>query len=194
MKTTFTEFLNEKNIENYTTFESIQSNPNIILNIVGDSLTLYDIAFLNTENPIDGVLGCIGMNENENVFYEVARVAGKKGFGKIMYMLGMEFASPLPIVMDREGDTREDALRVITKMKNNPIDIRVKSLTPDDENYISELDFASDEDEPEFFDILNTQFFSKSTKDLEFFKLNDRIKKDEKIDMYGRTFFDNMYW
>jgi hypothetical protein len=184
--------INEE-IGNYVTFDLIQANPNIILNIFDASLTLYDTTYLNTKNPTKGVLGCIGLNEYDR-FFEVARIAGKKGFGKIMYLLGMEFSNPLPMMIDREGDVREAAANVIEKINSTPpSNVRLEKVNPDDEDYIECLDWGCEEDEPDFFNALNTKFYSNNKINIDFFKNSNRLQSNELIDDYGRDFFDQVY-
>lgn len=180
------QFLNEN-----TTFQDTINNINIVLNIFGNSLTLYDMSFLNSNKPIDGVLGCIGLDKNKNGFFEVLRIAGQKGYGKIMYILAMEFTSPKPIMISRDGDIRENAFNVIKKIFDNPPNgVRILQKTKNDDGYVDCLDWGCDDEDElkDFFKVYNTEFYSKKTYINKY-----KIINNKKIDDYGHSFFNGVY-
>jgi len=178
------QYLNEN-----TTFEDTINNKSIILNIFKNSLTLYDANYLNSNEPTNGVLGCIGLVENKNGFFEVLRIAGRKGYGKIMYILAMEFSSPKPIVISRDGDIRENAFNVIKKISDNPPNnVKIIQKSKYDDGYVDCLDWGCDEDNEEFFKIYNTEFYSER-KNINMYQ----ITNDKNIDNYGHSFFDEVY-
>ena len=178
------QYLNEN-----TTFEDTINNKSIILNIFKNSLTLYDANYLNSNEPTNGVLGCIGLVENKNGFFEVLRIAGRKGYGKIMYILAMEFSSPKPIVISRDGDIRENAFNVIKKISDNPPNnVKIIQKSKYDDGYVDCLDWGCDEDYEEFFKIYYTEFYSER-KYINMYQITNH--KD--IDNYGHSFFDEVY-
>ena len=184
IKTAIRECLNEN-----TTFEDTINNTNIILNILNNSLTLYDMNYLHLNEPTDGVLGCVGLGENKNGFFEVLRIAGQKCYGKIMYILAMEFASPNSIMISRDGDIRENAFNVIKKISDNPPNgVSVIKKTKNDDGYVDCLDWGCDEDYEEFFMVYNTEFYSEKNYINKY-----KITNNKKIDDYGHDFFDGVY-
>jgi hypothetical protein len=191
------ECLNESDNMSYTSFETLIGNKDIVLNILGNSITVYDKNFLNGDKPENGVLGCIGLTRGSNGFYEASRIAGERGYGKLLYILGMELASPMPLMISRDGDIREDALRVIEKIyKNPPAGVEVINIDKDDVKYIDCLEDIGCDDEnglEDFFKIYNTVFYSKS-KYINKLKQEKRIMKDKNIDSYGRNYFDFKYF
>ncbi len=187
---------------NHTSFENILKNENIFLNIFGNSLTIYDINFLGKHNEFEGVLGCIGLSKYHN-FFEVSRIAGEKGFGKILYILAMEHSYPKPLVISRDCDIREDALKVIMKIKNEiPFNVNIKEFSSDDENFVSELEDYPNYEESiedndleiiEFYKIYNSEFYSIPFF-IEKFRKENRIIKNKRIDMLGHDYFDSKYF
>lgn len=155
------------------------------LNVYGDSLTLYDTNVQGEE----GVIGCIGLVEDIRGWYEMHRIAARKGYGKTMAILGMEHASPLPLMVDREGDIKEDAVKMLEKIiANPPSGVSVSEVDASDPSYVECLDWACADEEPEFFRMMNTQFSSNGNTTGGF-----EITRSEEIDGYGRAFFDSMY-
>ena len=176
-------------INENTSFEEIINNDNLVLNMFGNSLTIYDMTFINSKEPVYGVLGCIGVEENEDGFFEVLRIAGQKGFGKIMYILSMEFVYPKPIMISRDGDIKENAFIVIKKIFDNPPNtVKIIQKLPNQDGYIDCLDWGCDDENEEFFKIYNTEFHSNKNYINKF-----KITKNKNIDNYGREFFNNIY-
>ena len=174
--------------------------PSTILVSNDNLLTLYDSAYYKSEDPSNGVLGFIAIGCGKG-YCEVELVGAKKGVGPLMYELGMQYVSSMPLVSSREGDTKEGALRVWSYFLNgHNSDVTVTTLSPDDEGYIDCLDWGCDDENPEFFKIYNSRFTMEETSEY-MMLMEDADEFYEKvggkargiITQLGREFFDSVY-
>ena len=165
----------------------------------GNSLTLYRTNYLRTNIAYDGVLAYIGLQHNRN-YSEVTLVAARKGYGPLIYQLAMEFALPQPLVSARDGDTRESALNIWNYFLKKIGWVKTKTLTPDNYLYIDAFDWGDDETDPDFFKVINTQFFATDNNDFQTLKSDgdeflETVGEDYRdiISQYGHDYFDAMY-
>jgi len=132
----------------------------------GPTLILY-----NTEK--DQILGSINVYNNE-----VTGVASEKGFGPVMYELGMAMVYPKPLQSDRRGNTEEAAANIWNKFIDgiNP-KIKVEKVNPGDKDYMSVWPETGEKIDPYYLNgFINYKFYN-SDKSV----LNKLIKKGETI-------------
>jgi len=95
-----------------------------ILSRKGNQISLYDV---DNKEP----LGLINTYGNE-----VTGVAAKKGYGPLMYELGMANVYPNGLQSDRNGNTEPAAEAVLNKfIEGASPNIKVVKLTPEDKDY-----------------------------------------------------------
>ncbi len=116
----------------------------------GEYLALYDY-----QNNI--LYGMIAIYP-ENDFYYIGAVAAQKGYGPLMYELGMTKASPKGLSADRDSSTTTSAINVFKGMEKRGVKKRV--IPSDSDEFIKYFDKS-----PEDNIILNTIYFyeDKST-------------------------------
>ena len=99
----------------------------VVLSRKGHQISLYD--FKNKEP-----LGLINTYGNE-----VTGVVAKKGYGPLMYELGMANVYPNGLQSDRNGNTEPEAEAVLNKfIKGDSPNIKAVKLTPKDKEYKTE--------------------------------------------------------
>jgi hypothetical protein len=132
----------------------------------GPTIILY-----NTKE--DRVLGSINVYNNE-----VTGVAAEKGFGPVMYELGMAMVYPKPLQSDRRGNTEDAAASIWNKFISgaNP-KIKAKKVDPNDIDYMSVWPETGEAIDPHYLDgFINYKFYN-SDKSL----LNTLIKRGNDI-------------
>ena len=148
----------------------------------GPTLILYN-------NKEDRVLGSINVYNNE-----VTGVAAEKGFGPIMYELGMAMVYPKPLQSDRRGNTEEAAANVWNKFIDgiNP-KIKVVKVKPNDEDYMSVWPITGEAIDPYNLDgFINYKFYNPDKSILnKLIKKGDIISKDKQRDVIKRA--DDFY-
>jgi GNAT superfamily N-acetyltransferase len=88
----------------------------------------------------------------ENDFYYIGAVAAQKGYGPLMYELGMTKASPKGLSADRDSSTTTAAINVFKGMEKRGVNKRV--IPSDSDEFIKYFDKS-----PEDNIILNTIYF-----------------------------------
>jgi hypothetical protein len=100
----------------------------------GYEINLYD---LENRTPI----GFINISNNE-----VSGVAAKKGYGPLIYELGMAYIYPSGLQSDRRGNTEYAAMNIWNKfIQGANQNIRIEKLKPNDSDYMSVWGGGSDE-------------------------------------------------
>lgn len=148
----------------------------------GPTLILY-----NTKE--DKVLGSINVYNNE-----VTGVAAEKGFGPVMYELGMAMVYPKPLQSDRRGNTEEAAVTIWNKFIDgiNP-KIKVEKVKPSDKDYMSVWPETGEAIDPYYLDgFINYRFYNPDKSVLnKLIEKGDVIPKDKQKDIIKRA--DNFY-
>ena len=118
--------------------QSVTDGMVVVLSREDNALDLYDTVTKES-------LGHINVYQNE-----VTGVAAKKGYGPLMYELGMAYVYPKPLRSDRNGNTEQEAQTVWEKFIEgiNP-NIKVVKLTPRDEKFATHFPNESEIWEPE---------------------------------------------
>lgn len=144
----------------------------------GPTLILY-----NTKE--DKVLGSINVYNNE-----VTGVAAEKGFGPIMYELGMAMVYPKPLQSDRRGNTEEGAASIWNKFIDgiNP-KIKVEKVKPSDKDYMSVWPETGEPIDPYYLDgFINYRFYNPDKSVLnKLIKKGDTIPKDRQKDIVKKA-------
>jgi ribosomal protein S18 acetylase RimI-like enzyme len=110
----------------------------------GEYLVLYDYQ----NNVLYGMIAIYP----ENDFYYIGAVAAQKGYGPLMYELGMTKASPKGLSADRDSSTTTSAINVFKGMEKRGVKKRV--IPSDSDEFIKYFDKS-----PEDNIILNTIYF-----------------------------------
>ena len=141
-------------------------------NNIGDSLglfvlknkiILYDLDAYGNSDEESGVVGVLTLGR-DGADFTITMVVAKKGYGPLMYELGMQHVSPAKLVSDRDGDTKDAALSVWGKFINGASpNVTVETLSPEDEGYVECLGFGCDKNLPEFFKIYNSKLSMTDT-------------------------------
>ena len=141
----------------------------------GPTLILYNI-------KEDKVLGSINVYNNE-----VTGVAAEKGFGPIMYELGMAMVYPKPLQSDRRGNTTEAAENIWNKFIGgiNPT-IKVEKVKPSDKDYMSVWPVTGEAIDPYYLDgFINYKFYNSDRSTLDkLISKGDVIPKDKQKDIF----------
>jgi predicted nucleotidyltransferase len=118
--------------------QSVTDDMVVVLSREDNALDLYDTVTKES-------LGYINVYQNE-----VTGVASKKGYGPLMYELGMAYVYPKPLRSDRNGNTEQGAQTIWEKFIEgvNP-NIKVVKLTPRDEKFATHYPNESEIWEPE---------------------------------------------
>lgn len=172
-------------------------NESTVLIIYNNKLTLYDVNYLNSESPIDGVIGfsLIGYEDNQP-FMEM--VAAKKGYGPLMYELSMQYVSPNSLIADIDGNTSQAALKMWDYFFNgNNSDVEVEPMENDDPLFRPNIS-----DNPQINKLFNTRYYLNDLSDLYYLEARTEEFLDEldnprevtkKIMFLGNDFFNKMY-
>jgi hypothetical protein len=144
----------------------------------GPTLILYN-------NKEDKVLGSINVYNNE-----VTGVAAEKGFGPIMYELGMAMVYPKPLQSDRRGNTEDAAANIWNRFIDgiNP-KIKVEKVKPNDKDYMSVWPSTGEAIDPYYLDgFINYKFYNPDKSVLDkLIKKGDIIPKDKQKDIIKRA-------
>jgi hypothetical protein len=144
----------------------------------GPTLILYNI-------KDDKILGTINVYNNE-----VTGVAAEKGFGPIMYELGMAMVYPKPLQSDRRGNTEDTAANIWNKFIDgiNP-KIKVAKVKPSDKDYMSIWPETGEAIDPYYLDgFINYKFYNPDKSVLDkLIKKGDIISKDKQENIIKRA-------
>jgi len=150
-------------------------------------------------NMEDSILGVIDLINANSVAYQISAIAAVKGYGLLLYELGMQTVYPKGIMSDREGYTRSGAFRLYKYYYNglNP-NVEVVKLNPTDPLYTPCLENSGNSDlkcqykngntknqspnNPETMALYNSILFMKPNE------LNTLLAKGEQ---YKKTFGSN---
>lgn len=116
----------------------------------GPSITLFNIS--NKE-----VLGYINVYNNQ-----VSGVATKKGFGPLIYELGMALVYPKGLQSDRHGNSSDGAIRMWNYfMDGNNNQVKIKTYHTGDSKYVDRFDHIESLKDlsPDMERIVNAEFF-----------------------------------
>ena len=150
----------------------------------GPSITLFDI--INKE-----VLGYINVYGNQ-----VSGVAAKKGFGPLMYELGMALVYPKGLQSNRHGNTSDSAIRIWNYFINGGNNkVKVKTYNIGDSKYINKFDHIESLNDlhPDMERIVNVEFFLSDKTTLNTLILHGKSITDEdknKISQMGLDFYN----
>jgi hypothetical protein len=144
----------------------------------GPTLILYNI-------KDDKILGTINVYNNE-----VTGVAAEKGFGPIMYELGMAMVYPKALQSDRRGNTTKSAEHIWNKFISG-IDpkIKVEKVKSSDKDYMSVWPETGEVIDPYYLDgFINYKFYNPDKSVLDkLIKRGDAILKDKQEDIVKRA-------
>ena len=160
---------------------TITDSMSIILS-KGPTLILYDV-------KDDRILGTINVYNNE-----VTGVAAEKGFGPIMYELGMAMVYPKPLQSDRRGNTEDAAANIWNKFIDGiNTKIKVKKVKPSDKDYMSVWPETGEAIDPYYLDsFINYKFYNPDKSVLnKLIMRGDVIPKDKQADIVKRA--DDFY-
>jgi hypothetical protein len=149
----------------------------------GPSITLFDIS--NKE-----VLGYINVYNNQ-----VSGVATKKGFGPLIYELGMALVYPKGLQSDRHGNSTDSAIRIWNYfMDGNNSQVKIKNYHLGDSKYIDKFDHIESLKDlsPDMERIVNSEFFLPDKTILNNLISNGESLADEdknKINQLGLDFY-----
>jgi hypothetical protein len=152
----------------------------LVISDKGHGLNLYDTITKQ-------ILGYINVYNNN-----VTGVAAKKGYGPLMYELGMAHVYPNGLQSDRNGNTEPEAEAVLNKfIAGNSPNIKAVKLTPNDKDYKTEYPNGNKLwDVNNFF---NYKFFNPNKSTLEKLISNgDKLSPEEQenIRKLGYNFYD----
>jgi hypothetical protein len=152
----------------------------VVLSDKGYGLNLYDTS-------TQQLLGYINVYNNN-----VTGVAAQKGYGPLMYELGMAHIYPNGLQSDRNGNTEPEAEAVLNKfIAGNSPNIKAVKLTPNDKDYKTEYPNGNKLwDVNNFF---NYKFFNPNKSTLEKLILNgDKLSPEEQenIKKLGNEFYN----
>ena len=154
--------------------KSTITNDMVIVLDKGPTLILYNI-------KEDKVLGTINVYNNE-----VTGVAAEKGFGPVMYELGMSMVYPKPLQSDRRGNTEDSAANVWNKFIDglNP-NIKVEKVKPDDKDYMSIWPNTGEAIDPYYLGgFINYKFYNSDKSLLnKLIDKGDTLSKDKQKDI-----------
>lgn len=205
----------KKKVVKETRMDASNISDSLGLFVLKNKIILYDLDAYGTSDEEDGILGVLTLGRSGSD-YTITMVVAKKGYGPLMYELGMQHVSPAKVVSDRDGDTREDALNVWAKFIGGASpNVTVETLKPNDDGYVECLEFGCDKNMPEFFRVYNSKLSMTDTstydklkaEGLEFLEdesesVSDSTGKDQedvkydildKLSDYSIGFIDYMY-
>ncbi len=149
----------------------------------------------NKEEVTDSMVVVLSRNDNQINLYnlktnealgnintygnEVTGVAAKKGYGPLMYELGMANVHPKSLQSDRNGNTEPEAQAVWDKfIQGASPNIEVEKLTPEDTEYRTEYPNGN-----EIWDVdgfYNYKFYNPDTSTLKnLLKKGNELSPDE---------------
>jgi len=128
--------------------QSVTDDMVVVLSREDNALDLYDTVTKES-------LGYINVYQNA-----VTGVAAKKGYGPLMYELGMAYVYPKPLRSDRSGNTADEAQNIWEKFIEgiNP-NIKVIKLTPQDKKFATHYPNENEIWEPES-NFYNYEFYN----------------------------------
>lgn len=164
------------------------------------------ITIHNIDN--DKTMGFISMRLDRSGGYNVSSVAGLKGYGPLMYELGMMYCytKDSMLMVNRDGDIRDEAFNVWKNFYKRK-DILKETLDITDKRYnfailtgetefeeglhkYSEFDYHESEGHGDTLKIYNTRMSMKPSDDFD----TESVWEDtEDISDKGREFFSVMY-
>lgn len=148
----------------------------------GPTIILYNI-------KEDRILGSINVYNNE-----VTGVAAEKGYGPVLYELGMAMVYPNPLQSDRRGNTTEAAERIWNKFIGgiNP-KIKVEKVNPGDRDYMSVWPETGEEIHPHYLEgFINYRFYNSDKSLLnKLIKKGNTVPEDKRKDIIKRA--DDFY-
>lgn len=174
----FKQFFNEGRIN----FSDLDNNIIAVLGR-GPSITLFD----TTNNE---VLAYINLYLNQ-----VSGVAAKKGFGPLIYELGMALVYPKGLQSDRHGNSTDGAIRIWNYfMDGGNSKVKVKTYNEGDSKYINKFDHIESLEDlhPDMKRIVNAEFFLPDKTILNTLISNGASITDEdknKINQLGLDFY-----
>lgn len=135
----------------------LEASDSMVLIIHNKCLHLFD---MELKKPI----AYINVNNNE-----VSGVAAIKGYGPLIYELGMSFVYPNGLQSDRRGNTEYASINIWNKyIGGQNHDIKVKKLSPEDPDFINVWGGGSYEGEPleddELNGFMNYKFYNPNKK------------------------------
>ena len=147
----------------------------VVLSRKGHQISLYD--FKNKEP-----LGLINTYGNE-----VTGVVAKKGYGPLMYELGMANVYPNGLQSDRNGNTEPEAEAVLNKfIKGDSPNIKAVKLTPEDKEYKTEYPNGN-----EIWDVdgfYNYKFYNPNVSTLkDLIERGNKLSPAERVNIISST-------
>jgi len=165
------------------------------------NLTLYNLDYLKSEDPLEGVLGHVSMLFEGN-YASIDQVAAIKGYGPFMYELSAQYAYPGGLQSSRDANTNDKAIRMWEYFTKNSdsLGIDLEILEPNDDGYVECNERGCVEDFPNLFKMINTAIYCSDTNDLysltnvgEEFIEDEGEKLRDLISGYGNAFFNDKY-